>query len=501
MPISAERNEGKLSFKSSSGGLATGLGCVFPKEGNIWIGWPGGVTPEIEERKFVVQSLEPENMSPVFLEQKEIDDFYEGFSNSVLWPLFHCFPQYATFNKRFWDAYVNVNKKFSVEVIQKAEVNDIIWIHDYHLLLLPQFVKESLSQATVAFFQHIPFPPYEIFRMLPWRKELLTAMCGADLLGFHTEDDVYHFTNSVTRILGYSFEDDHIHNGSHYTKVASFPMGIDYHKYEKLAHASKTQKIAAKYKSILKNQKLLLSIDRLDYSKGILQRLRAFDFFLKENPKQREKISMIMVVVPSRELVKEYRELKEEIDTLVGRINSNFSSFNWVPIHYFYRSFPIEELSAFYRVADIALVTPLRDGMNLVCKEYIASKGNRKGVLILSEMAGASKELQEAILVNPNNIQEIARAIETAISMDEGEQLQHLSRMQEQLRNNDVFSWVRSFMSGLNGIKSEPARSNPESLKLIAQYFKSWYEVFFSVKKLPSKDIKAGPKSFSLMED
>src|SRR5690554_1910161 len=169
LPISAERNDGKLSFKSSSGGLATGLSCVFPKKGNIWIGWPGGVTPGIEERDFVVQSLEEENMSPVFLEQREIDDFYEGFSNRVLWPLFHCFPQYATFNKRFWDAYVGVNQKFSAEVIQKADVDDIIWIHDYHLLLLPQFVKERLSQASVAFFQHIPFPPYEIFRMLPWR--------------------------------------------------------------------------------------------------------------------------------------------------------------------------------------------------------------------------------------------------------------------------------------------------------------------------------------------
>src|SRR5690606_28461076 len=237
-------------------------------------------------------------------------------------------------------------------------------------LLLPKLIKDRLPNATIAFFQHIPFPSYEIIRMLPWRKEILRGMCGADLVGFHTYDDMRHFMSSVSRILGFSNERGLIRGNKHLTLVDSFPMGIDYNKFESSAKSPETKKILAKYRAILGDQKLLLSIDRLDYSKGILQRLQAFDLFLQENPAQREKVSMIMIMVPSREQVQQYRELKEEIDTQVGRINSKYSTFKWVPVHYFYRSFPLAELSAFYCMADISLVTPLRDGMNLVCKEF-----------------------------------------------------------------------------------------------------------------------------------
>jgi trehalose 6-phosphate synthase/phosphatase len=453
LPLSAEKRSSNMVFKPSSGGLATGLGCIFSKKDNIWIGWPGIEITDVEEQLRTTQMLEDKKMAPVFLDQREIEDFYEGFSNGVLWPAFHYFPQYINYESKYWDAYLEVNRKFCAAILGKAAPDDTIWVHDYHLLLLPQMIKKALPNATIAFFQHIPFPSYEIFRMLPWREELLAGMCGADLVGFHTYDDMRHFMSAVSRVLGYSNEKGYIRADGHLINVDAFPMGIDYQKYEASSKNPTTQEIIRQYKSVLGKQKLLISIDRLDYSKGILQRLRAFDYFLQENDEHQGKVSLIMIVVPSREQVKEYADLKEEIDTLVGRINSRYSSFDWVPVHYFYRSFPLAELSAFYNLADVGLVTPLRDGMNLVCKEYVASKLDNKGVLILSEMAGASKELQDAILVNPNDIEEVAKAIGQALSMDEEEQFRRMTAMQDHVRKYDVFQWVNVFMDRLAHVK------------------------------------------------
>lgn len=456
-----------MVFNPSSGGLATGLGCIFSKKDNIWIGWPGLDIPEVERQARTMAQLQEKKMLPVFLDRRHIEGFYEGFSNGVLWPAFHYFPQYIDYNDNFWEAYVEVNEKFCAAILENAGPDDTIWIHDYHLLLLPLMVKKALPDATIGFFQHIPFPSYEIFRMLPWREELLAGMCGADLVGFHTYDDMRHFMSAVSRILGFANEKGYICAGDHLINVDAFPMGIDYGKYEGSAKHPATQGIIENYKAILGKQKLLISIDRLDYSKGIPQRLRAFDLFLQENAEQREKVSLIMIVVPSREQVKEYAELKEEIDTLVGRINSNYATFNWVPIHYFYRSFPLEELSAFYSMADVGLVTPLRDGMNLVCKEYVASKLDKKGALILSEMAGASKELQEAILVNPNDIQEVSSAIRKALTMEEGEQVKRMTIMQDNLRRYDVFQWVNVFMDRLAHVKGKQAELSSRTLTVV----------------------------------
>lgn len=455
LPLSAEKKDGEMIYKPSSGGLATGLGCIFSEKNNLWIGWPGIELKDKDEQAWTTSNLEEKKMVPVFLDQQEIEYFYEGFSNGVLWPAFHYFPQYITYENKFWEAYVTVNQKFCAAILERAEPEDTIWIHDYHLLLLPQMIKEALPNATIAFFQHIPFPSYEIFRMLPWREELLAGMCGADLVGFHTYDDMRHFMSAVSRVLGYSNEKGYIRAGGHLINVDAFPMGIDYQKYAASVVDEATQETIAKYRSILGEQKLLLSIDRLDYSKGILQRLAAFDLFLQEHEQHRSQVSLIMIVVPSREQVKEYAELKEEIDTLVGRINSRYSTFDWMPIHYFYRGFPLTELSAFYNMADVGLVTPLRDGMNLVCKEFVASKLDCKGVLILSEMAGASKELQEAILVNPNDIEEVAQAIHQALIMDEEQQVRRMAAMQENVRKYDVFQWVNVFMDRLEHVKQK----------------------------------------------
>ncbi|WP_194774230.1 bifunctional alpha,alpha-trehalose-phosphate synthase (UDP-forming)/trehalose-phosphatase [Pararhodonellum marinum] len=481
LPVSLRHKNNKFEFKPSAGGLATGLGSIYKEGENIWIGWPGNDVEDPEQRAEIILELHELKMAPVFLNKKDIEEFYEGFSNETLWPAFHYFTQYINYDENHWNAYVRVNEKFCEAILKKANPDDTIWVHDYQLLLLPQMLREKLPQATIAFFQHIPFPSYEIIRMLPWRKEILEGMCGSDLLGFHTYDDMRHFLSAVGRLLGLSSESGYIQADNRIINVDSFPMGIDYDKFAKAAKSKKTQNLVKKYRDTLGKQKLLLTIDRLDYSKGIPQRITAFDTLLKQHPEFHGKVSMIMVVVPSRAKVKSYIELKEEIDTLVGRINSNYSTLNWVPVHYFYRSFPFEELSAFYNLSDIALVTPLRDGMNLVCKEFVASKTDQKGVLILSEMAGASKELQEAILVNPNDMSGVANAIKEALSMKEKEQVQRMTSMQESLKRYDIFQWVKVFMDRLSHVKQK--QSELMSKEVDAEVMAELHRVFLEAKR------------------
>ncbi|WPR75495.1 bifunctional alpha,alpha-trehalose-phosphate synthase (UDP-forming)/trehalose-phosphatase [Algoriphagus sp. NG3] len=453
LPISLRHRNGRFEFKPSAGGLATGLGSIYKEGENIWIGWPGNTVDDPEQRAEIILELHELKMAPVFLSREDVEEFYEGFSNETLWPAFHYFTQYMVYNPEHWEAYVRVNQKFCEAILKKAGPDDTIWIHDYQLLLLPQMLREVLPNATIAFFQHIPFPSYEIIRMIPWRKELLEGVCGADLIGFHTYDDMRHFLSAVGRITGLSNESGYIQAENRIINVDSFPMGIDYNKFAKQAKSKRTLRFVEEFGKQVEDQKLLLTIDRLDYSKGIPQRIQAFNQLLEQHKELHGKVSMIMIVVPSRDKVQSYKELKEEIDLLVGRINSEYSTLNWVPVHYFYRSFPFEELSAFYNMSDIALVTPLRDGMNLVCKEFVASKTDQTGVLILSEMAGASKELQDAILVNPNDRQGVVDAIFNALSMPQSEQIARMGSMQESLKKYDVFQWVKVFMDRLDHVK------------------------------------------------
>lgn len=464
LPVSLRLKQGKFEFRPSAGGLATGLGSIYKEGENIWIGWPGNDVENPEHRDEIVEELRALKMAPVFLTKKDISEFYEGFSNETIWPAFHYFTQYINYDANHWAAYVRVNRKFCDAILERAHPEDTIWVHDYQLLLLPGMLRERLPNATIAFFQHIPFPSYEIIRMLPWRREILGGMVGADLIGFHTYDDMRHFLSAAGRLLGMRDESGYLQADNRLINVDAFPMGIDYEKFSEAAKSPKTKEHVKKFKRFLGDQQLLITIDRLDYSKGIPQRIKVFDAFLQQNPEFHGKVSMIMVVVPSRTKVKNYRELKEEIDTLVGKINSDYSTLNWVPVHYFYRSFPFEELSAFYSMSDVALVTPLRDGMNLVCKEFIASKSNRTGVLILSEMAGASKELQEAILVNPNDLSSVVSAIKEALVMDKSEQVTRISAMQASLKRYDIFQWVKVFMDRLEDVKHKQRQLQSKSV-------------------------------------
>ncbi|WP_162054881.1 bifunctional alpha,alpha-trehalose-phosphate synthase (UDP-forming)/trehalose-phosphatase [Pontibacter pamirensis] len=453
LPVKLQEKEGELLYKTSEGGLATGLGSIYKQGDNLWIGWPGMVVEDPEKQQRIADDIRKESMSPVFLTETEIKEFYEGFSNETLWPTFHYFSQYAIYEQQLWETYVEVNQKYCDAVVAQAGPEDTIWVHDYQLLLLPSMLRERLPNSTIGFFQHIPFPSYEIFRLLPWRKELLEGMLGSDLVGFHTYDDMRHFLSSVNRIVGYGSMHGWINTNSRSLLVDSFPMGIDYEKYSSTAALEEVQKREQIYRGNLNAEKVILSIDRLDYSKGIAQRLKAFELFLEKYPQFHERVTLLMLVVPSRDAVEKYKELKEEIDELVGRINGRYSRISWNPIQYFYRSYPLETLSAFYRMADVALVTPMRDGMNLVCKEYIASKSDQKGVLILSEMAGASKELSDALLINPNDINQMVEALNTALTMPEDQQIAHMKNMQESLQRYNIHHWVSMFMDRLSYVK------------------------------------------------
>ena len=454
LPVKIEQENNELVYKASEGGLATGLNSVFKKGNNLWVGWPGLAIEKSQEEE-VHSNLIKQHMKPVFLSTEEIEDFYEGFSNETLWPNFHYFNQYTVYKEELWLAYQRVNQKFAEIVSEELEDDDTVWIHDYQLLLLPQLIRAISPNATIGFFLHIPFPSYESFRLLPWRRELLNGMLGADFLGFHTYDDMRHFLSSVNRLAGLGNSNGTIKVKNRLIKADALPMGIDYEKYAASAQDPETLAREARYRESIGTVKLILSIDRLDYSKGIPQRLRAFELFLSKYPDFKEKVSLFMVVVPSRDSVSKYKQLKEEIDLLVGRINGQFSKLNWTPIHYFYRSFPLPALSAFYRISDVALVSPMRDGMNLVCKEYVASRLDKKGVLILSEMAGASKELSDAIIVNPNDIHQLVEAMHKALTMPEALQIESMTSMQKSLKRYNIHAWVKLFMDELANVKKE----------------------------------------------
>lgn len=453
LPVKISENDGKLELKQSEGGLATGLGSIYKQGNNVWIGWPGIEVFSEEESSAVKSKLAEINLSPVFLTQEEITLYYEGFSNETIWPIFHYHPTYAKYEQSYWDSYREVNIKFKDAVLEVAEPDDIIWIHDYQLLLLPGLIRAEQPDITIGFFQHIPFPTSELFRLIPWRSEILENMLGADLLGFHTFDDARHFRSAATRVLPLQSLSNVLTYNDRQVVIESFPMGIDNKKFEALTSDEKVKENIAELKESFESYKIVLSIDRLDYSKGILQRLQAFDLILQQHSEYIDKVILYMIVVPSRDNVPHYKELRDEIDKMVGNINSRYRTLNWIPVHYYYRSFPIDMLSALYSTADVCLVTPMRDGMNLVSKEYVASRINNDGVLILSEMAGSAKELVDAIIVNPNNIGEIYQAIIQALNMTLPEQQRRMTQLRAVVSKFNIRHWVKIYMDRLNEVK------------------------------------------------
>jgi trehalose 6-phosphate synthase/phosphatase len=451
LPISVEKRRGRLRFEPSVGGLVTALGAFYKSRPSVWIGWPGIELEKVEaeEQGEIEARLASENCYPVFLSQSDIEDYYQGFCNKTIWPLFHYFPEYAVYSADSWQAYQRVNQVFAQAVASAAQPGDIIWVHDYHLMLLPKLIRDKLPEVTVGFFLHIPFPSFEIFRLLPWRRQLLEGLMGAELVGFHTYDYVQHFLNSVHSLLGYESFMGQVTAADRITKADVFPLGIDYQHFYSTARSSAVRSQAGQFRERLGNRKIVLSIDRLDYTKGIPQRLEAFDLFLEKHPEHREKLVLVMVVVPSRTKVEQYAQLKKQVDELVGEINGSYGSIGWTPIWYLYRSLPFDSLVALYNIADIALITPLRDGMNLIAKEYIASKTDGRGVLIISETAGVARELGEAIVINVNNPEEMVQALEEALAMPKKEQKERNQIMQQRLQRYHVGQWADEFIDRL----------------------------------------------------
>ncbi|MFD2162164.1 bifunctional alpha,alpha-trehalose-phosphate synthase (UDP-forming)/trehalose-phosphatase [Paradesertivirga mongoliensis] len=453
LPVKIYKNNGEFELKQSEGGLATGLGAIYRQADNIWIGWPGMEVHTNESKEEIAKRLAEINLRPVFLTQEDINCYYEGFSNEVMWPICHYHPTYAKFDPAYWQSYQEVNAKFRDAVLQIVEPDDIIWIHDYQLLLLPGLIRAVHPDITIGFFQHIPFPSSEIFRLIPWRIEILENMLGADLIGFHTFDDARHFISSITRLLPVHSVSNVITYNDRPVVVESFPMGIDDKKFESMPGEQSVVDQINELKQSFDGFKMVLSIDRLDYSKGILQRLEAFDLLFQQHPEYIGETILYMIVVPSRDTVPRYKELRDEIDKVVGNINSRYRTLNWSPVHYYYRSVTPDLLSALYSMAEVCLVTPMRDGMNLVSKEYVASRTNNTGVLILSEMAGAAKELIDAIIVNPNNTHEICQAIIQALNMSREEQQQRMKKLRSVVSKFNIRHWVKIYMDRLNEVK------------------------------------------------
>lgn len=467
LPISVEKNHTGLKFKDSTGGLVTGVSSVFEsQQESVWIGWPGIPLEDIEEneQQEILDQLSVKGFHPVFLTQEQVDRHYYGFCNKTIWPLFHYFSLYAVYDADLWDAYREVNEAFYKALLEVYQPGDTVWVHDYHLFLLPELLRREFPEAAVGFFLHIPFPSFELFRNLPWRQEILQGLLGADLIGFHTHDYARHFSDSIRRLLGYDHTFGRVLVDNRLVKIDAFGMGIDYHY---LADSIKKPEVESEINNIRKkveNQKVILSIDRLDYSKGIPQRLESYDMFLEANPEYKEKVVLILKIVASRTKIDEYMLLKKQVEELVGRINGKHGTINWMPVWYMYRFMPFSTMLALYGAADVCLITPLRDGMNLIAKEYVAASKNAQGVLVLSETAGAAQELGEALIVNPNNKEEVKNALEEALAMSEEEQKERNLEMQRRLERYNVMQWANTFLYSLAIIKNRQKELQAKAL-------------------------------------
>lgn len=477
LPVSVAKINGNLEFTASPGGLATAMNSI---KNHLWIGWPGIASDDLTARDRVVikAKLRTYNCIPVFLTADQIDKFYNGYANGVIWPLFHYFSAPNGSAETCWQGYQRANEAFCNVILRHASTKATIWIHDYHLMLLPGLVRQVLPEATIGFFLHTPFPSYEIFRTLPTRQQLLQGLLGADLIGFHIYDYARHFLSSVMRILGSDNSHGNLIVNDRIIKIDAFPIGIDYAKYVRSLRSKKTLAALEKVTRQHHGKKIILSVDRLDYSKGIPERLEAFEQFLAARPELHGHIALIVVAIPSRTEVERYQELRTTVEQTISRINGTYGTIDWTPISYQFRNLPFHEVLALYARADIALVTPLRDGMNLVAKEYVAAKQNTPGVLILSEMTGAINELPEALAINPADSSAIVHALQQALAMPVEEQLRRLSSMQQRLARYTVQAWSADFIDQLATVKAMQSQQTnkllvPATEKKIIRQFKS----------------------------
>ncbi|MBN2135946.1 MAG: trehalose-6-phosphate synthase [Acidobacteria bacterium] len=453
LPIQIKKQNGKTTIMRGSGGLITALEPVLRQQHGHWIGWPGTYESiDIEDKLANVSEQTGFTMQPVHLTEEEFQNFYYGFSNEIIWPLFHDLQTRCNFIPVYWKAYLSVNEKFAQTIIEHTTENDFIWIHDYHLMNTATQLRKAGLSNRLAFFLHIPFPSVDIFTKLPWREKILKDLLQFELIGFQTRKDKRNFLSSVKALVP---EAKVIAKGSiakiiyktHEIKVGNFPISIDFKAFEEAAKKSIIVDEPWYLNNTQIGAKTILGLDRLDYTKGIPEKMKGFRNALYRYPELRKKISLVQLVIPSRSGVSEYKELKAEIEQLVSEINGEFAEPEWIPIHYHYRSLDRNNLYAFYRSSEIALITPLRDGMNLVSKEYCACNINKDGVLILSEFAGAASKLKyDALIVNPYDIEGIADTIYQAFIMEQGEVERRMKNLRKKIRKHNIYRWLNSFI-------------------------------------------------------
>ena len=426
----------------SPGGLVRALLPMLRDTGGTWVGWTG--EPDDDAEPF---SLEGVELQPVSISAEEIELYYEGFSNDALWPLYHDALRESTYASEQWDAYVTVNERFAATLADISPSDAVVWIHDYQLQLVPKLLRELRSDVTIGFFLHIPFPPYELFSRLPWRTEIIEGLLGCDLVGFQRPMGAINFTTAAQQLLNVDAHDGFIENSDHRTRVGAFPISIDVDEVEAVAAGRATRQRTSQIRTLLGDPEvILLGVDRLDYTKGIGSRLKAFAALLESGDLDPERHVMVQVATPTREAVEHYQDERQQIERLVGEINGRFSRIGLPVIHYLYQSLPFDELIALYRAGDVMLVTPFRDGMNLVAKEYAAAHIDGDGVLVLSEFAGASDELTDAVLVNPHDDDALKQAIMTAVEMHRHERRARMAGLRNQIRRSDVQGWADRFL-------------------------------------------------------
>ena len=448
-PVRVIHEKGQQRIETTVGGVGSTFMRLLEQHGGVWVAWsgaranPGRLTMAGVESRF----------SMVFprISERDISSYYYGMCNRALWPLMHFMTLNCRFDSEQWNSYRVVNRIFAKAAEAEVSSCDAVWVQDFHLALVPALLRERNRELPIGLFWHVPWPPEQMFRIFPWRSELLTGMLGSDLIGFHTPAYVKHFLDGCERILGCEVnrETGEVFHDSRATRVGAFPLGIAADHFRELSASAPIRARARRIRKTIGTPTVVLGVDRLDYTKGIAERLLGFERFLELNPRYRRRITMILIAVPSRSRVAEYVALKKYIDELVGRVVGRFSSGGWVPIRYLYTQFPTEELVAYYQAADIALVTPLRDGMNLVAKEYVASHLGDAGVLILSEFAGAAQELKSALSVNPYDIDLIATALKTAMEMPVEERRARLTELRQSVEHNSLDAWSEKYLAAL----------------------------------------------------
>ncbi|WP_420112109.1 alpha,alpha-trehalose-phosphate synthase (UDP-forming) [Pseudactinotalea sp.] len=451
LPVEESTTEsGETSWTRAPGGLVTALAPIMQKGNGVWVGWPG--KPGLDVEPFTADDID---MHPVTLSKSDLKRYYEGFSNATIWPLYHDVIVDPEFHRDWWTAYVEVNTRFAEATAEAAPQGALVWVQDYQLQLVPRMLRQLRPDLRIGYFHHIPFPPVELLGQLPWRSEVVNGLLGADLVGFQRNGDAANFLRAVRRFTEFSTRGSvatikRRSRPDRYVRAETFPIAIDSHSFDALASSPAVSTRALELRKELGSPDvLLLGVDRLDYTKGIRHRIKAYGELLADGRLRAPSTTFVQVASPSREHVEEYAALRRQVEVTVGRINGDYSALGRPAIHYLHHSYPAEEMAAMYRAADVMLVTALRDGMNLVAKEYVAARGDLDGVLVLSEFAGAADELTQALLVNPHDIEGLKRTILTAIDMPHAERRRRMRALRRKVMDNDVDRWAERFLAAL----------------------------------------------------